>query len=480
MSTELRRARNRQMMIFLLVCSAMVVLLGRLYYWQILESYSGYRLAQQANEEHTQSQILPAPRGLIFDAQGHVLATNIVRDDVYIEPIQFAADYTENYRASLQTQIQELHQVLPGVSEDSLRQAFGANLQTVRIAGPIDPAQSAQLSNLQLPDTFLQPRTWRTYPGGDLASQVLGYVSDASDEGVYGIEAKYNTLLSGKPGSFTAETDLNGNPLTVGSSSGQNPLNGANLTMTIESDIQYQVQSALANAVQKTEAQSGTVVVLNARTGAVVAMAGYPTFDPNNYGNYADDKGCLGSEDVYLNPALYCSYEPGSTMKAVTMAAALDQKLITPDTAFYDPGYLTFPDGTQEVTNWADMAYGHETMTQVLEHSANVGAAYVVYNFLKPQGFYPYVQRFGFGQSTGLLDPEMSGGYRTNASPDWSMSDLVRQSFGQSITATPLQMAMVYQAIANGGVMMKPYLVSSINNNGHVTTIKPQVRATGD
>ncbi len=475
MSTELRRARNRQMMIFLLVCSAMVVLLGRLYYWQILESYGGYRLAQLANEEHTQSQILPAPRGLIFDAQGHVLATNIVRDDVYIEPIQFAADYTENYQTSLQTQIQMLRQVLPGVSEDSLREAFGANLQTVRIAGPIDPAQSTQLSDLQLPDTFLQPRTWRTYPGGDLASQVLGYVSDTSDKGVYGIEAKYNMLLAGKPGSFTAETDLNGNPLTVGSSSGQSPVNGANLTLTIDSDIQYQVQSALAATVQKTEAQSGTVVVLNARTGAVVAMAGYPTFDPNNYGNYADDKGCLGSEDVYLNPALYCSYEPGSTMKAVTMAAALDQKLITSDTAFYDPGYIAFPDGTPEVTNWADLAYGHETMTQVLEHSANVGAAYVAYNFLKPQGFYPYVQRFGFGQSMGLLDPEMSGNYRTNASPDWSMSDLVRQSFGQSITATPLQMAMVYQAIANGGVMMKPYLVSSMNNNGHETTIKPQV-----
>ena len=473
MSAELQRARNRQMIVFLLVCTAMLILLGRLYYWQVVRS--SY-LSQLANDEHIQSQVVNAPRGYIYDIQGHVLATNVVRDDVYIAPIQFATDYTgDNAPAELALLCSKLHQVLPQLSQDRLKQLFDSHQASVRIAGPIEPMQSQQLRALQLPDTFLEPRTLRVYPDGDLASQVLGYVQE-DQGGVYGIEQKYNTLLAGKPGSLTAETDLMGNPLTVGVSSQQQAVPGANLTLTIDSNIQYLVQSELTNAVKNLKAQSGTVVILNARTGAVVAMAGAPSFDPNNYGAASDQKGCLGTEDVYFNPALYCAYEPGSTMKSVTMAAALDQGLITPNTSFYDPGYLNFTDGTPTVTNWANQGHGTETMTQVLEHSANVGAAYVAHNILQADRFYPYLQRFGFAKSTGLEDPEAAGTYRDPLTANWTPSDLTRQSCGQSILVTPLQMAMVYQTIANEGVMMQPYLVASVNNNGHITTTQPQVK----
>src|SRR5207245_8749421 len=133
--------------------------------------------------------------------------------------------------------------------------------------------------------------------------------------------------------------------------------------------------------VKQLQAASGTAIVIDARTGAVVAIAGEPTFDPNQYGQYATQLGCLGSEEVYFNPALYCAYEPGSTMKAVTMAAALDQGLITPDTTLYDPGYIKLGD-TPIVWNWEGRAYGIETMTEVLKHSATVGAAYVAYKIL--------------------------------------------------------------------------------------------------
>jgi cell division protein FtsI/penicillin-binding protein 2 len=473
MSAELQRARNRQMIVFLLVCTAMLILLGRLYYWQVVRS--SY-LSQLANDEHIQSQVVNAPRGYIYDIQGHVLATNVVRDDVYIAPIQFATDYTgDNAQTELALLCSKLHQVLPQLSQDRLKQLFDSHQASVRIAGPIEPTQSQQLRALQLPDTFLEPRTLRVYPDGDLASQVLGYVQE-DQGGVYGIEQKYNTLLAGKPGSLTAETDLMGNPLTVGVSSQQQAVPGANLTLTIDSNIQYLVQSELTAAVKNLKAQSGTVVILNARTGAVVAMAGAPSFDPNNYGAASDQKGCLGTEDVYFNPALFCAYEPGSIMKSVTMAAALDQGLITPNTSFYDPGYLNFTDGTPTVTNWANEGYGTETMTQVLEHSANVGAAYVAHNILQANRFYPYLQRFGFGKSTGLEDPEAAGTYRDPLSANWTPSDLTRQSFGQSILVTPLQMAMAYQTIANDGVMMQPYLVASVNNNGHITTTQPQVK----
>lgn len=474
MSAELRRARNRQMVIFLLVCIAMMGLLGRLYYWQVLQSQSGYHLAQMADAEHIQNQIVNAPRGLIYDVQGHILATNVVRDDVYIEPIQFGVDHpdTDSFQADLQRQAHTLHQILPDVGEDELIKDFTSGRAAVRIAGPIDPSQSQQLRGLHLPDIFLEPRTWRIYPGGELAAQVLGYVQDG--QGVYGIEGKYNTLLAGKPGSFTAETDLNGNPLTVGASSGQQAINGADITLTIDSSIQYLVQTALTDTVKEQGAQSGTVVVVNVHTGAIVAMAGAPTFDPNHYGDYASQKGCLGREDVYFNPALYCDYEPGSTMKAVTMAAALDQGLITPNTTIQDPGYVTFNDASL-VTNWDNKGYGTETMTEVLEHSANVGAALVAHTILGPDRYYPYLARFGFGQRTNIAEPEAAGNYRTNQSAGWSPTDLTRQAFGQAIVATPLQVAMAYQAIANGGVMMQPYVVAGINDNGHMTSIQPTV-----
>jgi len=149
----------------------------------------------------------------------------------------------------------------------------------------------------------------RVYPQGDLAAQVLGYVGpDQNDpnkyDGYYGIEQQFNALLAGKPGSFTAETDLNGHPLTVGASSGQPAINGANLTLTIDGTIQYQVQASLSHWVNQLGAQSGTVVVVNVHTGAIVAMAGAPSFDPNNYSNYANQLGCLNSELVFLNPHL--------------------------------------------------------------------------------------------------------------------------------------------------------------------------------
>ena len=476
MSVELRRARNRQMLIFLLVCVGMVTLMGRLFYWQIVR---GDSLAQVAANEHIQNQILNAPRGVIYDALGHILATNVVRDDVYIEPIQFSADHGPDiFQSALEKLVSTLHRILPSVSEETLYKDFNLELQTVRIASRIDPAQSAQLRSLQLPDIFLEPRTWRVYPGGSLAAQVLGYVQqdDQKSVGVYGIERQYDQLLAGRPGSFTAEFDLSGNPLVVGASAEQPAISGADLTLTIDSAMQYMTQTVLASTVKQLGAESATAVVVNARTGAIVVMAGAPTFDPNDYGKSAALNGCLGQESVFFNPAVNCAYEPGSTLKAVTMAAALDQGLITPDTTFNDPGYRTFKDAPM-VVNWNGLGYGTESMTQVLEHSANVGAAYVGHDILGPDRYYPYLAKFGFGQATGISSQEETGFYRTpwNSPKIWTPGDLTRQAFGQSIEATPLQVAMAYATIANGGVMMRPYLLAVCNNNGHVVTTQPEV-----
>ncbi len=476
MNAQLRRARNRQMFIFLLVCLGIFILLARLYYWQILQSQSGYKLAQRANDEHIKNLTLDAPRGLIYDINGKLLATNVMRDDVYVEPLQFTLDHSDAAQSDLEALITTLHQVLPKVSVEKLQQAFASGQYTARIAIGIDPSQSEQLRSLQLPDVFLEPRTWRIYPGGSLAAQILGFVTqnDADNHGNYGIEGTYDAQLEGKPGSFTAVKDLQGNPLDVGSVNEQPPVNGANLTLTIDNTVEYMVSAALADTVKNLQAESGTVIVINAHTGAVVAMAGEPTFDPNHYGQYATQQGCLGSEDVYFNPALYCGYEPGSTMKMVTMAAALDQGLITPDTTLNDTGCMTFTDAPV-VCNWQYKSYGTESMTQVLIHSANVGAAHVAHDILGANRYYPYLSRFGFGQPTNIDGPEEAGVYLSPNNQNWTISDLTRQAFGQSIRATPIQVAMAYEAVANGGVMMYPYLVSKINANRKVVTTQPRI-----
>jgi cell division protein FtsI/penicillin-binding protein 2 len=476
MNIQLRRARKRQMFIFLLVCLGIIILLARLYYWQILQSQSGYKLAQRANYEHIKNLTLDAPRGLIYDINGKLLATNVLRDDVYVEPLQFTLDHPNAAQSDLEALIATLHQVLPKVSVVKLQGAFASGQYTARIAIGIDPSQSEQLRKLQLPDVFLEPRTWRIYPGGSLAAQILGFVTqnDSDNHGNYGIEGLYDALLEGKPGSFTAVKDLQGNPLDVGSINEQTPVSGANLTLTIDNTVEYMVSAALEETVKNLQAQSGTVVVINAHTGAVVAMAGEPTFDPNHYGQYASLQGCLGSEEVYFNPALYCGYEPGSTMKMVTMAAALDQGLITPDTTLNDPGCMTFTDAP-EVCNWQYKAYGTESMTQVLIHSANVGAAHVAHDILGADRYYPYLTRFGFGQRTNIDGPEEAGEYLLPRDQNWTLSDLTRQAFGQSILATPMQVAMAYEAVANDGVMMRPYLVSKINTNGKIVITQPGV-----
>lgn len=474
MDAVLRRARNRQLIIFLLVCSSMLALSGKLYYWQIVR---GPWLAQQANAEHTQSETVAAPRGNIYDAQGLLLATNIVQDDLYVDPAQIVTDYPYTYTAQRQSLANALHHALPTLSNAQLMSDLSLNSYSVRVAQSLSTAQSQQLQNLQLPYTFLVPRTVREYPGGDLASQVLGFVQEqpgGTDQGLYGVEGTYNTLLTGKPGSFTSETALNGVPLTVGASSAHAAVSGANIHLTLDSVMQYDVQSGLNAQVKAMEAASGTAIVVNIHTGAIVAMASTPSFDPNQYGQYANQKGCIDTLDVYINPALYCAYEPGSTMKTITMAAALDQHLITPQTTLYDSGSISFDDGTPPVTNWDHLSYGTETMTQVLQHSANVGAAYVAHSILGPQRFYPYLQRFGFGQPTGLLKPESAGYYRQPGTSDWTPSDLTRQSFGQAITVTPIQMLMAYQAIANNGLLLRPSIVASIDNNGHVSIPVPQ------
>ena len=235
--------------------------------------------------------------------------------------------------------------------------------------------------------------------------------------------------------------------------------------LTIDRTVQYFVERELADAVLRYQAESGTVVVLDPKTGAVLAMASWPTYDPNHFVE-ADPK-------LFPDPAVSEQYEPGSVFKVITLAAGLDSGVITPDTTIYDGGVIEV--GGRTIYNWDRQPHGTVNMTTVLAKSLNVGASQVAV-MLGKERFYTYVRRFGFGRITEVdLDSEGPGTLKIPGDPDWHESDLGTNSFGQGIAVTPLQMAVAVAAIANDGLLMKPYVVQQIIEDDQVRSVQPTV-----
>lgn len=475
MTKELMRARSRQAFIFLLIGVAMLTIIGRLVYWQIGQQAA---LAARASQEHTRPFIVLAGRGSIYDSNGKLLALNITEDAIEADPQAIKQENGEN-PGSFERTLDHLAAIL-NISADVLR----PQLQLARNGQPVTftylhdandtkiyatQHQSDQinqlLNNNQLWGIGLLPESVRVYLDDNLASQLLGFVRQDNGEGQYGLEKYYNTLLAGQPGKLIAETDVNGNPLPIGQQVWQPPVNGADLHLTIDANVQLTVEQMLHDSIAQHQADGGSVIIVNPQTGAIIAMASEPDFDPNHYGDVPPS-----AYNLFSNPVVSAIYDPGSTMKAVTMAAGIDLHLITPDTTLYDPGYYTVEG--QPIYNWNKANNGTETMTQVLQHSANVGAIWVALTKLHANNFYHYMSQFGFGVTTGVDLPTESAGLV----PDPTHPDdltLAENSFGESIGVTPLQMVMAYAALANGGLLMQPYVVASITQNGHITTTPP-------
>lgn len=480
MTRDLMRARSRQAFLFVLIGVAMLAIIGRLVYWQIGLHAA---LAARANQEHERPFVVPAGRGSIYDSNGKLLALNITEDAVEADPQAIKQEEGQNPGSFEQT-MDHLATIL-NISSDVLRPQLqlSQNGQPVTFTYLHDAndikihatqQQSDQinqlLNNNQLWGIGLLPESWRVYLDDDLAAQLLGFVRQDNGEGQYGLEKYYNALLAGKPGKLITDTDVSGNPLPIGQQVWQPPVNGADLKLTLDANVQLTVEQMLHDTIVQRQADGGSVIIVNPKTGAIIAMASEPGFDPNNYS-------AVTSYQLFTNPAVSSIYDPGSTMKAVTMAAGIDLHLITPDTTLDDPGYYTLDDGTT-LHNFDGVNYGQETMTQVLQHSANVGAIWVALTRLHANNFYHYLSQFGFGAQTGVDLPTEDPG---QVPPPAQRDDLTlaENSFGESIGVTPLQMVMAYAALANGGLLMQPYVVASITQNGHVTTTTPHsVRQT--
>ncbi len=319
---------------------------------------------------------------------------------------------------------------------------------------------------LALPGIRVSDEQARLYPEPSLGGHVVGFVGSSADgamTGKYGIEGNLDAVLAGTPGTLRSEKDISGRLIAVGERSVDPAVNGADILLTIDRAIQYKACDALERAVARHRADGGSVVILNPDTGAVMAMCGAPDFDPNAYRAVKDIS-------VFNNPAVFATYEPGSIFKPVTVSAGIDVGAIGPNTSFEDKGEVKVDDRT--IRNSDLKAHGWQTMTQALDKSLNTGMVFAM-RAMGRSVFADYVKRFGFGEKTGItLDTEQAGDIRPLERKGEIFSATI--SFGQGMTATPLQMAAAFVPIANGGVLKKPYIVEEIRHaDGRVEKTAP-------
>lgn len=408
------------------------------------------RLQSQGRDFRVTEQTLLPRRGLIRDRGGLVLATNIPSTDIYVTPKKL----TERDRVRV---AQELSAILH-IPLDSIYGRIDAkNVEWSLVARQIDDGTVGAIKGRDLPGLVYQEVPKRAYPNGPFLSPLLGF-TNADGTGVYGLEGRYNALVGGEPGVLVAETDAARQPLAFGQQQYRPPVEGADLVLTIDAAIQQMAEDELARSIAEQGAAGGTILVMDPSTGAILASASNPGYDPNAF-DRADPQ-------AYLNPAVGATYEPGSTFKVITMAAGLQSGGISPQSTLVDNGFVKVD--TDTIFNLDHRAWGPETMEQVLERSSNVGASYIARRTGKGN-FYTMLRQFGMGQKTGVdLDGEEIGIVRWPDNPTsiWNPIDLYTNSFGQGLTVTPLQMVTAVSAIANGGTLYTPYVVDRVERHG--------------
>ncbi len=441
------------------VLVAAIILIARLFSLQIIHHENFSVLAAK---QHDLYETLVPARGQIFARENRngemvPIVTNIERSLVFAEPPRVM---DKSGTAAVLSKILGLTkaEILGRISDDSRK--------WVVLKKELPESEAVAVSKLGLSGIGLEPERFRFYPERVFASQVLGFYGfhDESRVGQYGLEEYFEDELTGRAGSVSLVKDIGGAWITGGERDILAAQDGADLTLTLDRTVQYQAESILKDAVEKYEGEDGSLVVLDPKTGAVVALANFPSYDPNEF-NKAPDAG------VYRNRAITDAYEPGSVFKAFTMGAALDSEAVTPDMTYEDTGSVKLDDFT--IRNALDKVFGTRTMTQVLEESINTGAIFAQQK-TGPEKFYEAVKRFGFGKKSGVTLPGEAAGDLRNLDKGGKVH-FATASFGQGITVNLLQLAQGYGAIANGGKLMKSRIVEKIDHkNGQIETFAPE------
>jgi cell division protein FtsI (penicillin-binding protein 3) len=424
----------RRMRGALALCLAILSIFGfRLFQLQALDSP---QLAAAAAEKRTRTLILPAQRGEITDRKGAPLAITVDARDITVDQTMVLDPVgTANAIASITGA--DVATLIPELSGD---RKFNYVLKK------ITPEQWTKIKELKLPGIFSEKTTKRIYPSNTLASSTIGFIG-GEDKGLAGLEYGFEKELAGSQGEVTVEISAGGRPLPSGIASEKKPVPGMGIRLTIDRDLQFVAEQALAARVEYAQADSGTLVAISPKTGKILALANYPTFDSN--------KPSEAQEGVTVNHALVDAYEPGSTAKVMTMAGLLNEGLASPTTPFTIPPVLkrngkTFHDHEPHPTL-------RLTMTGVLAKSSNIGTIQAA-ELMGAEKFDSYLRKFGVAQATGMQFPGESKG-RLPKLEKWSGTSFPTFAFGQGYMVTAVQIASMYATIANDGVRINPSLI---------------------
>lgn len=435
-----------------------LVIIGRLYALQVVGREKWVAMAE---EQHMVAQALRAERGSIA-----------LRDGDLTYPVAVNREYKLAYV------IPKLVEDVPGTAV-ALSAILGVDEALIRerLSDRADPfevikkkitlEEEAKLKELKLKGVNFLPEIYRYYPGGELASKVIGFVgpSDLGEIGIYGVEAGWNGELHGRDGTLSQERDAAGRWISLTDRDHVEPEDGDSLVLTIDRVVQYEVEKILAESREKFNADTASAIVLEPKTGKILAMASVPQFNPNEYGKTED----IG---LFMNPLVSLPYESGSVMKPITMAIGIEEGKVHPNTEFVDTGVVS--EAGYNIQNAEGKVYGRSTMTKVLEESINTGVMYVE-RLVGHAAFRDRLRSFGFGSKTGIRLPAEHAGNLKNLDNLKSTIQFLTASFGQGITVTPLQLAVAYGALANDGILMKPQIVDRIiDRNGNIRPVEPE------
>ena len=437
----------------LYVLIALVILLfflivSRVFHIQIIKNDFYKALAQ--NQHEFFSKTMPR-RGEIFikdiySDRLYPLAVNQELSTVYVVPkyIQDKKDVSDRLSELLELDSDDLYNKI-NKKEDPFE----------AIKDKVSDELVERIKSEEIEGVYFMPEITRYYPGNSLASNIIGFLGYGEEkrEGQYGIEGYYNERLEGKMGFLEIEKDASGNWISFGLKSSQSPKDGSSIILTIDRTIQYVAEKKLKNAIELYDAVKGDVIIMDPRTGEIIALAQYPNYNSNEYFKEED-------MSVFLNSGIHNLYEPGSIQKPITMAIGIDLGKISPSTTYIDEGYLKVDDWT--IRNSDGKANGKQSMTEVLEKSLNTGTIFVAQKINKDD-FYNYLSNFGLDQLTGI---EIAGEARGNLLNLKNQKDIsyATASYGQGISVTPLAILSAISVFANDGKLMKPYIVSEFIN----------------
>lgn len=455
---RLERGTSTRLRIFAMLIAALVlssVVWTRLAYWQVMRHG---QLTQQATAQYREVVELPAVRGAIFDHNMTQLVVNTTVYSAFVSPDQVPPGQRIQVAGMLSSVL--------GVDQKALSDTLASGRKFAYVLRRFSKEKADALRAMKLPGVGLEEEQQRSYlpgigAGSTLAANLLGFVT-YDGQGQYGLEAKYQKALAGTPGYISSYRDLANREIVLGSHTHQDPVPGANIVLSLDANIQYAAEQALANGVKKSRGESGSVLIMDPKTGGIVAWADYPSYNANNF--------ATSSTASFKDNVLSYLYEPGSVMKVVTLSGAIDVGKITPNTVIDDPGALYI--GGYRIADWDGRNHGKISYTYVLTHSLNVGAM----KAMQAEGhaaFYHYLQSFGLTQPSGV-DVAGEGFMPPPSMSQMSASQYATTSFGQGINVNMVQMLAAINVIANGGKYAPPHVVERVGNSINPVMLQPQ------